>query len=110
MDVCVSRFGGYCSETAGVAALIFSQDVGLVQPFRVLNFGARASLGALVAGASLCRFSAPGAAAEAARALGSDCWLPKLSASSEALENWRFEKRVSYRRRHVRSVLCVQQK
>ena len=58
MDVCldvtrVFPLAGYCSGTVRVRMTNFSHDVGPVHPFVVLKFGARATFGSSVGGASL---------------------------------------------------------
>ena len=54
MDVTrVFPLAGYCSGTVRVTVAIFSHDAGPVQPFVVLKFGARATFGSSVGGASL---------------------------------------------------------
>ena len=54
MDVTgVFLLAGYCSGTVRVTVAIFSHDAGPVHPFVVLKFGARATFGSSVGGASL---------------------------------------------------------
>ena len=62
MDVCmyvwmdvtrVFPLAACCSGTVRVTVAIFSHDAGPVHPFVVLKFGARATFGSSVGGASL---------------------------------------------------------
>ena len=54
MDVTrVFPLAGYCSGTVRVTVAIFSHGAGPVHPFVVSKFGARATFGSSVGGASL---------------------------------------------------------
>ena len=49
----VFPLAGYCSGTARVTVAKFAHNAGPVHPFVVLKFGARATFGSSVGGASL---------------------------------------------------------